>query len=80
MFMATKTITIMEDAYEALKSCKKEDESFSDTIRRIAGKKRDLSRFFCIWSEEYADSIEKSIAERLEKDEERQKWREKEFA
>lgn len=80
MFMATKTLTIMEDAYEALKACKGEDESFSDTIRRIAGKKRDLSRFFGIWSEEYANAIEKSIKERRKKDEERRRWREKEFA
>jgi len=34
--MATKTITIMEDAYEALNRLKKDDESFSEVIRKIA--------------------------------------------
>ncbi|NPA76396.1 MAG: antitoxin [Candidatus Diapherotrites archaeon] len=38
--MAVKTITIREDAYRLLKSVKKPDESFSDVIIRILGKKR----------------------------------------
>mgnify|MGYP000294124233 CR=1 FL=1 len=33
--MATKNITIAEDAYERLKAHKREDESFSDTIKRL---------------------------------------------
>jgi len=33
--MSTKNITIAEDAYERLKAHKREDESFSDTIRRL---------------------------------------------
>ncbi len=33
--MATKNITITEDAYDRLKALKREDESFSDTIRRL---------------------------------------------
>jgi predicted CopG family antitoxin len=33
--MATKNTTIAEDAYERLKAHKREDESFSDTIRRL---------------------------------------------
>ncbi len=33
--MATKNITITADAYERLKALKREDESFSDTIRRL---------------------------------------------
>ena len=35
-----KTITIMDDAYEALKSKKAKDESFSDTIRRMCKEKK----------------------------------------
>jgi predicted CopG family antitoxin len=31
--MTTKNITITEDAYERLKILKRDDESFSDTIR-----------------------------------------------
>ncbi|HLD12758.1 MAG TPA: antitoxin VapB family protein [Candidatus Nanoarchaeia archaeon] len=33
-----KTITIMDDAYELLKGKKEQDESFSDTIRRLCQK------------------------------------------
>ena len=42
--MTTKTLTIMEDAYNLLAAAKKEEESFSDVIRRIT-KKRDLKTF-----------------------------------
>ncbi|HLC72440.1 MAG TPA: antitoxin VapB family protein [Candidatus Nanoarchaeia archaeon] len=35
-----KTITVMDDAYEALKSKKTKDESFSDTIRRMCSEKK----------------------------------------
>jgi len=59
--MTTKTITIMEDAYKILAKAKKEGESFSDTIRRVVGKKKDISEFFGIWSNEYADSIKTNI-------------------
>lgn len=43
--MAVKTITVTEDAYDALKRLKHEDESFSEVIKRTAGQKmkiRDL--------------------------------------
>jgi len=45
--MAHKTLTISEDAYEALVRLKKEGESFTDVIKRIAGliKKRPLKEF-----------------------------------
>lgn len=35
-----KTITIMNDAYEALKSKKGKEESFSDIIRRMCKEKK----------------------------------------
>lgn len=33
--MATKNITITEDAYERLRALKREDESFSDLVVRL---------------------------------------------
>lgn len=35
MCMATKNISLTEDAYERLKECKREDESFSDVVNRL---------------------------------------------
>ena len=60
--MSTKTISITEDAYERLKSKKKERESFSDVINRITNKK-PLSDFFGILKKEDGDSLEKYIEE-----------------
>ena len=35
--MGTKTISLADDAYEKLKAEKREGESFSDVVRRLAG-------------------------------------------
>ena len=40
-YMASKTITITEDAYDRLAAHKRGDESFSDVIRRLASAKTD---------------------------------------
>lgn len=64
MFMATKTITIMDDAYELLARAKLPEESFSDTIRRVIGEDDDIERFFGCWSDEFAESVKKNIEER----------------
>ena len=62
--MATKTITIMDDAYELLSANKQKDESFSDVIRRIAAKK-DISQFAGSWkmSDKEADKVKDAILE-----------------
>ena len=50
MFMATKTITIMDDAYDLLKARKLKKESFSEVIRRELSKsKRPLTDFAGKW-------------------------------
>lgn len=52
MFMATKTITVTEKAYEALSADKKNDESFSEVILRTHKRKGNweaLSRFIGAW-------------------------------
>ncbi len=45
--MAHKTLTISEEAYEMLAELKKEGESFTDLIKRIAAplRKKKLSEF-----------------------------------
>jgi predicted CopG family antitoxin len=59
--MATKTLTITEDAYESLKRMKLENESFSRTILRIAGRK-SIRDFVGILSPESATELRDIIA------------------
>ncbi|MDD9953087.1 MAG: antitoxin VapB family protein [Candidatus Woesearchaeota archaeon] len=60
--MAVKTITITEASYLLLKAAKKENESFSKTITRIAGTP-SLREFAGILSTASANKLEKSIKE-----------------
>lgn len=48
--MTSKNISLTEDAYELLKRMKMGEESFSDTIRRLAGRRR-LSDCAGLWSD-----------------------------
>lgn len=59
--MTTKTITIMEDAYEMLKKAKQAGESFSDTIRRTYNKKNKMEDFFGAWGEELGNEVEAAM-------------------
>lgn len=56
--MTVKTITVTEIAYNALKGLQTRDESFSETILRVARKKS-------IW--DFAGAISKGRADRMEK-------------
>ena len=60
--MSTKTITVTEDAYEALRALKEKNESFSDMILRVA-KKKPLSSFFGILSGKNGEEFENAIME-----------------
>jgi predicted CopG family antitoxin len=44
--MATKTLTVTEEAYERLKEHKRDDESFTETILRLTGDDRDVLKGF----------------------------------
>ena len=60
--MATKTISLDEEAYERLKARKKEGESFSETVKRLAGE-RSWNEVTGILSEEEAADLEGAIEE-----------------
>lgn len=58
--MATKNISITEEAYRRLASLRTGSESFSKIINRLT-RRRNLSDFAGILSKESADRLEKSI-------------------
>lgn len=60
--MVVKTITVTENAYEAIKSLKLPRESFSETILRIA-KRKPLSEFFGVISTRTGERMEHAIVE-----------------
>ncbi len=49
--MPVKTVTLSEDAYAALAAMKREGESFSDVVRRLARGGRSLLEFVGAWKE-----------------------------
>jgi predicted CopG family antitoxin len=59
-FMAHKTLTISEEAYDALAALKKEGESFTELIKRITSplRKKKLSEFAgMIKDEKFAKAV-----------------------
>jgi len=61
--MASKTITISEEAYDRLKSRKEENESFTDVINKLT-RERSLMEIAGILSEDEADRLEEKIKEK----------------
>jgi len=61
--MATKTISITEEAYERLKMQKEKNESFTDVINRVTGK-RSIMEFAGILSDDEANKVRLHIKER----------------
>ncbi|WP_424004847.1 antitoxin VapB family protein (plasmid) [Haloarcula salina] len=49
--MATKTITVTEEAYERLREMKREDESFTDVLLRMTGGEQDIMKGFGAWKD-----------------------------
>lgn len=60
--MGTKTLSISDDAYRRLRAAKVGDESFSQVIQRLTGR-RDLTRYFGSIGKELADDLEAASRE-----------------
>ena len=61
--MATKTISITEEAYERLRMNKAMNESFTDVINRITGRS-SIMELAGVLSSKDADKLEQHIKER----------------
>ncbi len=68
--MGTRTIRLDDEAYERLASRKREGESFSDVVKRVAGE-RSLLEIAGILSEEEVETMRETIAERRTRSRER---------
>lgn len=55
--MTSKNISVTDDVYELLSKMKLKNESFSDTIRRLA-KRRDLNEFAGAWEDMTENEIQ----------------------
>ena len=74
----TKNISVSDDAYDSLSRLKRENESFSDVIRRIGKKaqKEDIMKFAGLWE---GDKEIERIFKQIDKDRHAAKLREVKF-
>lgn len=62
----SKSIRLSEAAYERLAAHKREDETFSEVVLRLAGE-RSLLELAGILDDEEADALREAVAERRER-------------
>ena len=62
----SKSIRLSEDAYERLAAHKREDETFSEVVLRLAGE-RSLLELAGILSDEEADALRDAVDERRQR-------------
>ena len=60
--MPVKTVTLTEDAYAALAAMKREGESFSDVVRRLARGSHSLLEFAGAWKEASKEKMQRYLA------------------
>ena len=71
--VATKTITLTDEAYERLREMKRDDESFTDVVLRVTGSDRDVMKGFGSWADtDLREAVEASKDEFDEDFEQRQ--------
>ncbi len=64
--MARRTISLSEDAYEALSARKRPHESFSDVVRRLA-RRRSLTDLAHVMDKEAAVAVAEAVGQNREK-------------
>jgi predicted CopG family antitoxin len=65
--MGTKTIGLDDEAYERLRAEKREDESFSDTVKRLTDEvASDWRRGFGRLADEDAERLREALADQRE--------------
>ncbi len=60
--MPVKTVTLSEDAYAALAALKREGESFSEVVRRLARTGRSLLEFAGAWKDFPSEKMDRYLA------------------